>query len=201
MALEDITEDILAFVKEALREDSFEVADITVAIQTCLNDLSNLDLLFETATPSVAADDVSIAYPVDYKPGSVISIVLINSSGVRQDPLEALSRGHNQYRELRDNDSATGEPGYFSEFDDKFWLWRPSNAAFATEIEYPRRHPQTPENILFGEDFRNVIYFGTTYFKALLRNKTSYIAAWGPKYFEEKEQRRLAAPEQPYITE
>lgn len=199
--LGDIVTDINAVVGEALHADdsAFSGKELHKAIQICLNDLSNEDLLVGTDdAQTLSSGDLSLNYPTDFK--SPISIVLINSNSVRQAPLEKLKGGHKEYRRLRDNDSATGEPEYYSEFGDKFWLWRPSNGSYTVEIEYYRRHPQTPAAILFGEDFRNAIYFGTTYYKALLRKMTDHINIWLPVYLAEKNERRAAAPEQPRIT-
>lgn len=199
--LGDIVSDINAVVGEALHADdsAFSGTQLHTAIQMCLNDLSNEDLLAGTdGDQTLSSTSLTLDYPTDFK--SPISIVLINSSGVRQAPLEKLKGGHREYREFRDNDSATGEPEYYSEFDDKFWLWRPSNGSYTTEIEYYRKHPQTPADILFGEEFRNAIYFGTIYYKALLRGMSAHIARWLPVYLAEKEERRAAAPAEPRIT-
>lgn len=194
--LGDIKTAIIAVVNEALREN---YSDLDTAIQLCLNDLSNADLLVGTDdTQTLSLGDLTLDYPADFK--SLIALVLIDSSSVRQAPLKKLPRGHRHYRELRDNDASTGITSWFSEFDNKFWLWRPPNGSYTTEIEYNRRHPKTPGAILFGEDFRNAIYFGTTYYKALLTKKTEYIAIWHPRFLVEKEERRLAAPEQVRIT-
>ena len=198
--LGNIVTAINAVVGEALKADdsAFTGTQLHKAIQLCLNDLSNEDILAGTDNDqTLSSGDLSLNYPTDFK--SPISIVLINSSSVRQAPLEKLKGGHREYRELRDNDSATGEPEFYSEFDNKFWLWRPSNGAFTTEIEYYRKHPQTPTAILFGEECRNAIYFGTTYYKALLRGMSAHIARWLPIYLAEKEERRAAAPAEPRI--
>lgn len=200
MALGDIVSTINEVVGEALHADSssFSGTQLHTAIQLCLNDLSNEDLLVGTDTgQTLTSSSVSLDYPTDFK--SPISIVLINSNSVRQAPLEKLKGGHREYRKLRDNDSATGEPEAYSEFDDKFWLWRPSNGAYTTEIEYYRKHPQTPTAILFGEECRNAIYFGTIYYKALLRGMTKHIARWQPIWLAEKLDRAAAAPQEPRI--
>ena len=196
--LGDIKTAIIAVVNEALNE-GYSGTDLDTAIKLCLNDLTNENVLVGSDDDQTLSDeDEYLDYPTDFK-GSPL-IVLINSSGVRQAPLKKLSRGHREYLELRDNDSATGEPEWFAEFDNKFWLWRPSNGAYTTEVDYWRKHPQTPGDILFGEEFRNAIYFGTTYFKALLRKKTQYIGIWLPAYLAEKLERVAAAPDQPHVT-
>lgn len=196
-ALGDIQSTILAFVNDALNE-AYSGTQLDIAIQACLNDLSNEDILVATDTSqSLTSSSVSLNYPTDFK--GLISIVLINSSSVRQAPLIKLRGGHKEYRRLRDNDSATGEPEHYSEFDNKFWLWRPSNGAYTTEIEYYRKHPQTPADILFGEECRNAINFGTTYYKALLAKKTDYIRIWQPIWLAEKLERAAAANAEPRI--
>jgi len=201
MALGDIVTAINAVVGEALKADdsAFSGTQLHNAIQLCLNDLSNENLLVSTdESQSLVSGDLSIKYPTDFK--DLVSITLIDSSSVEGKPLIKLPGGHKEYRRLRDNDSSTGVTSWFSEFDEKFWLWRPANGSYTPKIEYYRRHPQTPSAILFGEDFRNAIYFGTTYYKALLRGMSKHIARWLPVYLVEKNERRAAVPEQPHIT-
>ena len=198
--LGDIVTAINEVVGEALKADdsAFSGTQLHKAIQLCLNDLSNEDILAGTDDEqTLSSGDLNLDYPTDFK--SLISIVLINSSGVRQTPLEKLKGGHREYKEFRDNDNTNGEPEAYSEFDNKFWLWRPSSGSYTTEIEYYRKHPQTPTAILFGEECRNAIYFGTIYYKALLRGMSAHIARWLPVYLAEKEERRAAAPAEPRI--
>ena len=199
--LGDIVSDINAVVGEALHADdsAFSGEQLHKAIQLCLNNLSNENLLAATdESQSLTSGDLSIAYPTDYK--GLVSIILIDSSSVEGKPLIKLPGGHKQYRKLRKNDASTGTTSWYSEFDDKFWLWRPANGSYTPKIEYYRRHPQTPTAILFGEDFRNAIYVGTAYYKALLRKMIDHIAIWRPIYLVEKNERRAAMPEQPHIT-
>ena len=197
--LGDIKDDIISFVNEALNEE-YSGSDLDKAIQACLDDLSKLDALVTTDTSqTLAADDEYLVYPSNFR--SPISIVLINSNSVRQAPLEELPGGHSQYREMRDNDSATGTPEWYSEFGNKFWLWQPSNGVYTTEIEYYRNHPlgQTSD-ILFGDDFKQAILFGSTYFKALLSKRTTDLALWGPIYGQERASMSLEVVHQPHIT-
>lgn len=209
MALGDIKEDITNFVNEALRENfnqdsdgnyDTSATDLNNAIQAVLDDLSKLDSLVATDTDqTLSLGDTYLDYPDDFR--SPISIVLINSSGARQAPLEKLPGGHEQYQELRDNDSSTGEPEWYSEFDDKFWLWRPPNGSFTSEINYYRNHPKGQlTNILFGDDFKLAIQFGTTYFKSLFSNRKQDIANWRPAYLEERMKMEGEVVHQPYIS-
>jgi len=202
MALGNIKAAIISFHNEARKTNySASATDLDIAIQLCLNDISNeLDALPAIDTgQELESGSVSLDYPTDFK--ALISIVLINSSGVRQSPLEELPGGHKEYRRLRDSDSATGEPEWYSEFNDKFWLWRPSNGDYTTEIEYIRYHPQDVASILYGEQFRNCIYFGTVFFKAAIQGNTKYMSIWGPLYANQKEKIRLNLPTEPQISQ
>ena len=196
----NIVTDINVAVGQALHanDSAFSGTNLHVAIQMCLNDLSNANLLVDTdEDQSLVSGDLNIDYPTDFK--GLVAITLVDSSNVEGKPLKKLPGGHREYRKLRDNDASSGVTSWFSEFDDKFWLWRPANGSYTPKIEYHRRHPQTPTAILFGEDFRNAIYFGTIYYKALLRGMSGHIARWLPVYLQEKNERRCAAPEQPRI--
>lgn len=187
--------DILTFVNSNLNRD--ETA-IDVQIQTVLNDLSNLNFLTATDTAqTLASGDLSLAYPSLFK--SLVSIVLIDSSSIRQAPLKPLPAGHREYRELRDNDSSTGEPQWYSEFDSKFWLWRPADDAYTSEIEHYKFHAQSVASIEFGDEFKNCLNYGAAYFVALKFALDRYIQIWGSMYEREKEIRRLSAPCQPFI--
>jgi len=187
--------DTLTFVNSNLKRAE---TDIEVQIQTVLNDLSSLDFLTATDTAqTLASGGLTLNYPSLFK--SLVSIVLIDSSSVRQAPLKPLPAGHKEYRELRDNDSTTGEPQWYSEFDKKFWLWRPADGAYTSEIEHYKFHAQDVDTIEFGDEFKNCINFGAAYFVALKFALPNYISIWGPLYAQEKEIRRLSAPCQPHI--
>lgn len=198
MALGDIKTAILAFVNEALNT-SFSGTDLDIAINACLADLSSEDLLVaQDTSQTLTSSSLTLAYPTSYR--SIISIVLISAGGVREGPLLEIPGGYREYCELRDNDANKGTVEWFAEHKELFHLWRPPNASFTTEIDYYRDHPQTPANILFDEGFRNAIYFGTTFFKALLMQRDTDVARWGPMYAHEKDNRRMAAPETPRVT-
>ena len=177
--------DILTFVNRALQRSE---TDIDIEIQLALNDLSNEDFLeAEDTDQTLASGDLTLDYPTDYR--DLVSIVLINSSSVRGDDLIALPQGFKQYQNLRSNDSTTDSPEYYAEFERKFHLWRPPGGYFTTEIKYYRFHPQTVGNIIFPDEFRNCIYYGAAYFRALTFGLTRLINIWGPQYFSEKGQR------------
>lgn len=204
MALGDIKSSILSVVGEALLADTggFTGSDLDNAINMCLKDLSqpeNCPLDAEDTNQSLAANSETLNHPTDYV--GLIAITLTNSSSVADAPLTKLKGGHKEYRRLRDSDSSLGQPEWFSSFNGKFYLWRNSNGTYTVLIEYLRTHPETPTNILYGEDARLAIYAGVCYYKALLMKKNSSLAVWGPEYAKEKGKLRASWPEQPSIAE
>lgn len=188
---------ILTFVNSMLNRTE---SDIDIQIQQTLDDLSNLGLLREVNTDEILEDgDTSITVPTGYR--DLISLVLINSSGNRQAPLEALRGGRREYHRLRESDKATGTPEFFVEFDNKFYLWRPANGDYTTEIEISKYHPKDVSDIEFGDEFLSAINFGTTYWVAVKVGLTRLINIWAPIYAQEKEIRRLNMPLITYIVE
>jgi len=196
MALEKA--DILTFVNGVLRRSE---TDIDVQIQAVLDDLSDAEFLEETdESQSLENGDLTLDYPTGFI--TVVSISLTDSNGVEWAPLEKLPGGHAQYRKFRNNDSAAGRPEWYSEFDDKFWLWRPANGEYDAVIEYTKRHPALSGDtgsIEFGDEFKNALNCGAAFQVALKFKLKDYISIWGPMYETAKEKMRLSRPGQPYI--
>ena len=102
---------------------------------------------------------------------------------------------HNNMNPLNQHDSCDSWyvyenlPEGYSEYDDKFYLWRPTNQAATVLIEYYKNHPQDVDNIEFADNFKNAIYAGVTYYLALKHKKTSYVQLWLPIYENAKEKR------------
>ncbi len=160
---------ILTFVNDALNEN-FQAGEIDREIKTVLTKMSNRDLLVASVTPTISANDTVLAYPAGFR--AMIAFTLIDQSGVSYGPLTKIS--HDDYRSLKSNDSATGRPDEYSDFNSKFFLWRPSNAEYNTIIEYYKNHPLDPDNIEYGEMFEDAMMSGVTYYKARNKNKQSY---------------------------
>jgi hypothetical protein len=180
--------DILTEVNDNLQEE-FAAGDIETSIQKCLDDISEEDLLVDSdSSQSLSIGDKTLDLPTGFRAMIAISLTL-TGSGSEQYPLIALKGGHRQYRELRHNDDSTGIPRYYSEYDDKFYLWRPTNQAATVLIEYYKNHPQDVDNIEFADNFKNAIYAGVTYYLALKHKKTSYVQLWLPIYENAKEKR------------
>ena len=148
--------------------------------------------------PIISDGDLTLDEPAGFRALVDISLT-INLTNSKQSPLIKLKGGHREYRELRHNDNATGIPRYFSNFNDKFYLWRPPGQDFTALVEYYRNHPQNVNNIEFGDIFRNVIYAGATFKCALGHRMTSNILLWGPIYADAKQKRIDSTVFQPRI--
>ena len=203
-AIGDIKTDIIDFYNEAVRGKlGSDATDLDISIQLVLNDLSTeLDSLRATdEDQTLEVDDKTLAYPTDFK--SVVSIVLINSGGVRQAPMRPLKSGHQEYRDLRYLSASNGLPIQYSEFDSKFWLWRPADGDYTSEIEYYRYHPKDATaitTILFDTFFTDCIKFGTVFYKQAMKGNPKYISIWKAMYDNEKEKCRLLLPTEPQIS-
>jgi hypothetical protein len=192
---------ILTFVNTALQEN-FSGTQLDTEIQQVLDDLSDEDLLVGSDdTQTLSSGDLTLNTPTGFR--ALIAITLtITSSGSEQYPLQKLKGGHQEYRKLRHNDSSSGIPRWFSEFNDLFYLWRPPNQNFSTLIEYYKDHPQDVNTIEFDEGkYKNVIYNGVTYFVAMNRGKITYLNIWKPAYYEEKAKIILEHPPLPRFCE
>jgi len=178
--------EILTRVNERLQTN---FTDIDTQIQEILDDLSEEDLLTGTdSDQTLESGDTTLDEPTGFR--ALIAITLtITSSGSEQYPLIKLKGGHEQYRELRHNDDSVGIPRYFSNFNGKYYLWRPANQAFSSLIEYYKNHSQDVDNIEFDNSFRNVINAGVTYKMALEKGRTRMIQQWGAVYFDAKQKR------------
>ena len=201
-AIGNIKAAIITFYNEAVRgklaDDSTE---LDISIQLVLNDLStDLDSIRATdEDQELEVDDKTLAYPTDFK--SLVSIVLINSSSIRQAPLRPLKGGHQEYRDLRYYTSSNGLPVQYSEFDSKFWLWMPSDGDYTSEIEYYRYHPSGQlDDILLDKFFTDCVKFGTVFYKQAIKGNPKYISIWKAMYDNEKEKCRLLLPSEPQIS-
>lgn len=190
--------DILTEVNENL-QTSFTASEIATRIQAILDDLSEEDLLVETdSTQTLADGDTTLNEPTGFR--ALVAITLtITSSSSEQYPLIKLKGGHKQYRELRHNDDTTGIPRWFSNFDGKFYLWRPPSQAFTSLIEYYKDHPQDIDTIEFGDIYQEAIYAGVTWKMAVKQGRTRMINLWGLIYHNAKQKRIDAMAHQPRI--
>ena len=183
----------------ACMEDDITDANLTEAIKMCMADISNIGLLVESDTSQTLEDeDLTLDTPNYYK--DVLNIQLTDDGDVLQDPLIALSGGHEEYRRLMADSVITGTPEYYSEYDGNFYLYPPPDDDYTVNIEYQKYDDQDVDDIEFGSEFSNALKFGSLYFYAMMKSRERYVALWGGKYEVEKEMRRLNMKKQPSIT-
>lgn len=166
------------------------LTDIDKFIQKVVDDLSEEDLLIGTDdTQTLSNGDLVLNEPTGFR--ALVAITLtITSSSSEQFPLMALKGGHYEYRQLRHNDDTVGIPRWFSNFNAQFFMWRPPNQDFSSLIEYYKSHPQiSGDNIAFGDNFRNAVYAGATFYTALKFSRTKALSTWGPMYADAKQKR------------
>ena len=173
--------------------------DIDVEIQETLDDLSEHDLLVDTDdTQTLVSGGDTLDHPTGFRAMVALTLTL-TASGSEQFPLQKLKGGHREYRNHRHNDDALGIPRWYSDFDEKFWLWRNANAAMTAKIEYYKDHPQDVANIEFSDNYKNAIYAGATYRVALEKGRTRMIDIWRPIYLNALQKRIEADYDQPRI--
>lgn len=161
-----------------LAEDSTE---LDRAITKTLKDMSKNKLLVGTDdTQTLNNTSTTLAYPTGFR--EAISITLIDGSGNTKRPLRKLPGGHREYHELRENDSSTGLPEWYSDLNELFHLWRPPNASFTTLIEFYKNHANDPDNIEFDEKFEGVMFAGVTFWKAMALTRIRAVSLWSPIY-------------------
>lgn len=191
--------DIMDFVNDALTESYSDGDGFDRIVQTVLNDLSNVNLLMASSDIEISNGDLSMDYPTGYK--DLLGIRLTGDDDNIYEPLTPLLGGHQEYLACYGGSTSTGRPEYFSEWNEKFWLYRPPDDDYTATIEYFKYHAADGvDSIEFGDEFRNCANFGACYFAAMMRARERRIAVWGPAYAAEKEMRRLNMPKPPYIT-
>ena len=177
--------DIITDVNENLQtEYSTTGTDLDRAIIKTLTDMSNRGLLVGSdATQTLADGDTTLDYPTGFR--SAITITLTDSSGTEKTPLIKLPGGHQEYRRLRHNDNVTGTTEWYSEFNKKFYLWRPVDQAYTTLIEYRKNHAKNADSIEFETEFESLMFAGATFWKAVAMKRVSSIQLWSPIYQNE----------------
>lgn len=128
--------------------------------------------------------------------------VTIMANGKEQFPIIGLKGGHTEYRKLRHNDDSTGIPRWRSNFDGKWFLWRPPNQAFTSLIEFYKEHPAlsgSTGSIEFPDNFKNTIFAGSTFYASLKFSRTNAMNIWKPMYEEAKQKRIDSFPHIPRI--
>lgn len=167
-------------------------------INKVLVDMSKRGLLVGNDSSQTLVDGgLTLNYPTGFR--HAIAITLTDANGTPLRPLKKLPDGHAGYRKLRHNDLATGFTQWYSEFEEKIYLWRPASQAYTVLIEYRKNHAKDPGNIEFSTDFENLMFAGATFWKATSMKNASGIAIWGPIYQNELRWASLNRNTQPSI--
>lgn len=192
--------EIISFWNEARKGSLTEDATaLDVAIQLCLNDLSNSNFLKSSDTSqSLTSTSTTLAYPDLYKSLPDGGIIL-NDGSYDLEPLTRIS--WREYRNLMTsfNSGLRSTPKVYAEQNKKFYLYAPPGQSYTTTIWFFKYHAQSVDSIEFGEEFRNAIYFGTVYFKSKMQGNKKYEDIWKPAYYDEKQMRRMCQYQQPAI--
>lgn len=172
--------------------------DLDFAINKVLVDMSKRGLLVGNDSSQTLVDgSLTLNYPTGFR--HAIAITLTDANGTPLRPLKKLPDGHAGYRKLRHNDLATGFTQWYSEFEEKIYLWRPASQAYTTLIEFRKNHAKDPDNIEFDTDFENLMFAGATFYHAASKGRVSGISIWGPIYQDELRWASLNRKTQPSI--
>lgn len=167
--------EVLAFVKESLRKDSLVNADILVALNETLKEISKIttwpDLYRANETgdqDTISEGDETSDFPTDLR---VLDYIIINDSLDDGRPLRKITM--EKYLKLKEDltDGDQGEPEVFAERGKTFYWWPipDANTISGSDTDYTvnfyfwRNHPKTTsdeEDILFGDEFQDVVNKG-----------------------------------------
>jgi len=192
--------EIITFWNEARKGKLASDAEtLDEAIKVCLNDLSNSNFLKACDdTQTLTNTSTTLAYPDLYK-DLIDGGIILNDGNYDLDPLTRIS--WREYKEWMTNFNSglRSTPKTYAEQNKLFYLYAPPGQTYTTEIWYWKYHAQDADTIEFGEEFRNAINFGTVYFKSVMQGNRKYEDIWGPRYYAEKQMRRMCMNTQPAI--
>lgn len=180
--------------------DNLQIAagadDLDRFITKTLSDMSKRGLLVDSdATQTLVDGSETLNYPTGFR--SAISITLTDGSANELEPLIKLSGGHGEYRQRIAFGSNISIPRWYSEFEEKFYLLGKAAEAYTVLIEYRKNHAKDADNIEFNTDFENLMFAGTTYWKAVQLNRPSALTLWLPIYRNEMREAVLNRNQQP----
>lgn len=195
--MEIVKADIVADVNLNLQTD--EGADaLDFAINKTLRDLSNKGLLVGTdASQTLVDGSETLNYPTGFR--SALAITLTDTANNENFPLIKLQGGQNEYRESIAFGSTITRPEWYSEFDDKIYLFGKARKVYTVLIEYRKNHAKDPDNIEFSTDFENVMFAGVTYWKAAQLTRLKALSLWLPIYQDEMRKVVLNRKQQPAL--
>lgn len=187
-------DDILTFVNDQLNRSE---TDIDNQIKSVINDLRFLNILeAQDADCTLSDGSTYFTEPSDLK--IPISIVL-NDGSVDLAPLLPMEGGYKGYRDAMDN-VVTGDesrPKYYARFNGKIYVYPTADQAYTITFDYYKKHALDVDTIEYDDDMTNCFNFGATYYTALKRGLSRYIAIWQPPYNAQIQTIILANPGQP----
>jgi hypothetical protein len=191
---------VILFVNEVLRE-SYSGTQLDEAVKACLADLSKANLLTAQDVEVLSIGSKSFALPADFK--QEVSIVP-SLSGIDYTPLIPFPGGYKAYKSAmatyeEASSTPAGLPSHYVIYKKYMFIWPGAGSAYTITTEYYKHHAKTADSIEFSDDFTNAINFGSAYFAALFRKKTSYVQIWRSIYMEEKAAMVALTPEEPHI--
>lgn len=174
--------EVLAFVKESLRKDSLVNADILVALNETLKEISKITTWPDLYRANVEADRATLSvstetsdFPTDFR---VLDYIVINDSLDDGRPLHKITfeKYLKLLEDLADEDDNKesadyDEPEVFAVRGKKFYWWpipdrnliSAVETAYTAQFYFWRNHPKTTtdeEDILFGDEFQDVVNKG-----------------------------------------
>ena len=162
--------EIITFWNEARKGALVSGSNVLdVAIQLCLNDLSNHNFLKSSdTTQTLTSTDTTLAYPTLYK-SLIDGGIILNDGSFDLEPLTRIS-----WRDYRNamtsfNAGLRSTPKVYAEQNKLFYLYAPPGQSYTTTLWFFKYHAQNVTDIEFKEEFRNAVYFGTTFFKSQLQ--------------------------------
>lgn len=194
---------ILSFANRGL-EGSYSGTELDIEIQEALDDLAQMHVLEgQDTSQALAAGTTYLSYPstcLDSEQ-AIIDVTITDDDGLQQPPLVPLPGGWAEYANLMTHYNSTqrSTPGYYVVRNRRLYVYPVPSSAYTTSIRYYRRHQALASGIEFDDSWQQAIQYGTLYFFHLLAESQEGMAIWQPKYYEEKERRRLHIPRSPYI--
>ena len=185
---------ILTFVNDQLNRSE---TDIDNQIKSVINDLRFLNILEAQDTDQTLSDGSTyFDEPSDFK--SPISIVL-NDGSVDLAPLLPMPGGYKGYKDAMDNFTSGNEskPQYYARFNGKIYVYPTADQSYTITLDYYKKHVLDANNIEYDDDMTNCFNFGATYYTALKRGLSRYIAIWETPYRNQIQTIILANPGQP----
>lgn len=159
--------------------------------------LSNDDVITITGTTSYNGSWVveqkatnTFVIPTAFVANDATGMWMLNVAD-QEDPLIAVPGGWQEYLQAMADSVSTSTPKYYIEQGKKIYVYPPSDGDYGVLMEYQKYDNQDDTAIEFGDEFTNVLKYGSLYFYAMMKGRERYVALWQQKYENEKEFRRL----------